>query len=399
MMPVGNPAIGEDFVDREQEIKQILSALKKDNVLLAAPRRFGKTSIMRKLEKELFGGSNVVIFLDVESVSSPQRFLSEIIMGLTDFEEFSSESGSSSKLKNIYKLFQDNVEEVGVPAIFKAKLRRSVEEGLKEDWIDKSNEVFQIINKSDENIYFIFDEFPIAIKNMNESGADESDAEMFLSWFRKLRQTCTNVRFIVGGSVSIERVLRDVGGTNVINDFRVIRVDGFERDIALHIVKQVFEEESWEYTPLLGNKILDCVGESYIPYFVGIMLSALLDEQIITGKEVDESLIEDVYNVHILGSKCKHYFDPYFHRLKIFYQEMDSKAARAILGNVSNNENYSLELAFDVFQRETGSHDYEHFLDLISDLENDFYIENNGGQLSFYSKILKDWWRIYHGNF
>jgi len=399
MMPVGNPAIGEDFVDREQEIKQILSALKKDNVLLAAPRRFGKTSIMRKLEKELFGGSNVVIFLDVESVSSPQRFLSEIIMGLTDFEEFSSESGSSSKLKTIYKLFQDNVEEVGVPAIFKAKLRRSVEEGLKEDWIDKSNEVFQIINKSDENIYFIFDEFPIAIKNMNESGADESDAEMFLSWFRKLRQTCTNVRFIVGGSVSIERVLRDVGGTNVINDFKRIRVDGFERDIALHIVKQVFEEESWEYTPLLGNKILDCVGESYIPYFVGIMLSSILDEQIITGKEVDESLIEDVYNIHILGSKCKHYFDPYFYRLKIFYQEMDSKAAKAILGNVSNNENYSLELAFDVFQRETGSHDYEHFLDLISDLENDFYIENNCGQLSFYSKILKDWWRIYHGNF
>jgi len=76
---------------------------------------------------------------------------------------------------------------------------------------------------------------------------------------------------------------------------------------------------------------------------------------------------------------------------------MDVKAAKAILGRISTTENYPIELAFDAFQQETGSHDYEHFLDLISDLENDFYIENNDGQLNFYSKILKDWWRIFHG--
>jgi len=271
-MPVGSPAIGEDFIDRKQEIKQILTALKKDNILLAAPRRFGKTSIMRRLEKDLFGDGNVVIFLDVESVYSPQRFLSEIIMELTDFKEFSIKSGFLSKTKNICKLVQDNIEEIEIPTIFKAKLRSSVEESLKEDWIDKSDALFRIINTSNLNIYFIFDEFPIAIKNM-----DAVDAKIFLSWFRRLRQTCTNVRFIVGGSVSIERVLRNVGGTNVINDFKTIRVNGFERDFALQIVKNVFEEEDWEYTPLLGNKILDCVGESYIPYFVGIMLSAIVD--------------------------------------------------------------------------------------------------------------------------
>ncbi|AKB30678.1 hypothetical protein MSSIT_3959 [Methanosarcina siciliae T4/M] len=392
MMPVGNPAIGEDFIDRTQEIKQILTALKKDNILLAAPRRFGKTSIMRKLERELFGDGNVVIFLDVESVNSPQRFLSEIIMELTDFKEFGIKSGFLSKIKNICKLVQDNIEEIGIHTIFKAKLRSSVEESLKEGWIDKSDAIFKIINNSNLNVYFIFDEFPIAIKNM-----DSMDAKIFLSWFRRLRQTCTNVRFIVGGSVSIERVLRNLGGTNVINDFKTIRVNGFERDVALQIVKNVFEEEDWEYTPLLGNKILDCVGESYIPYFVGIMLSAIMDEQIITLKVVDSDLIENVYNARLLGSKSKHYFDPYFDRLRIFYHEMDVKAAKAILGRISTTESYPLELAFDAFQQETGSYDYEHFLDLISDLENDFYIEINDGKLNFYSKMLKDWWRIFHG--
>ncbi|MDI9393996.1 MAG: ATP-binding protein [Euryarchaeota archaeon] len=390
-MPVGSPAIGEDFIDREQEIKQILKSLDKDNILLSAPRRFGKTSIMRKLERELSGNGNVVIFLDVESVYSPQRFLTETIMELNEYEEFSEKSGFRN-IRNLVKNVQSNFEEIEVPAVFKAKFRNIVEEGLEENWIEKSDSLFKIINSTNERIYFIFDEFPIAIKNMQPS-----DAEKFLSWFRKLRQTCTNLRFIVGGSVSIERVLRNVGGTNVINDFKVIRVNGFERDVALHIVENVFEDEGWEYTPFLVNKIVDCIGEPYIPYFVSIMLSAIIEEKINTGKAVDENLIDNVYNSRLLGSGCKHYFDPYYKRLKVYYHEMDVKAAKAILGRTSTTDNYPLELAYNAFQQETGSNDYEHFLDLISDLENDFYLEINDGKLNFYSKMLKDWWRIYHG--
>jgi len=53
MIPVGSPAIGDDFFDREKEISQIISILEKDSILLIAPRRFGKTSIMIGLEKEL----------------------------------------------------------------------------------------------------------------------------------------------------------------------------------------------------------------------------------------------------------------------------------------------------------------------------------------------------------
>ncbi|NOQ33047.1 MAG: ATP-binding protein, partial [Methanosarcinales archaeon] len=66
MLPVGNPAIGDDFIDREKEIDQIISALEKDSVLLIAPRRFGKTSIMRRLEKELSSQDGLCVFIEVE---------------------------------------------------------------------------------------------------------------------------------------------------------------------------------------------------------------------------------------------------------------------------------------------------------------------------------------------
>jgi len=45
MSVVSGPATGKDFFDREDEVKAILESLRRDNILLVAPRRYGKTSV------------------------------------------------------------------------------------------------------------------------------------------------------------------------------------------------------------------------------------------------------------------------------------------------------------------------------------------------------------------
>ena len=46
---VGPPVRGEDFYGREAFVKLVSDKLKVGHVLLAAPRRFGKTSVMYRL--------------------------------------------------------------------------------------------------------------------------------------------------------------------------------------------------------------------------------------------------------------------------------------------------------------------------------------------------------------
>ncbi len=395
MLPVGNPAIGDDFIDREKEIDQIISALEKDSVLLIAPRRFGKTSIMRRLEKELSSQDGLCVFIEVEDIYSPQRFLSEMVMALLGSERIRKGANIRSAFEKAFSWFKENIEEVGV-SVFRAKLRSNIEADLKEDWTEKARVIFEIINDFESNVYFVVDEFPIAIKNM-----DPKDAEKFLHWFRKLRQISENLRFVVGGSVSIDRVVRDVGGVSVINDFKRVRVGGFQKEVAIDVVKKVFREKEWQYTESICDKILNCVGEACIPYFIAIMLSAIEEEYISRDVEINEELIEDIYNFYILGSAGKHYFEHYSQRLRIFYTGMagmEEKAARAILRRVSSEDYYPLDLAFGIFKQETGVDDHERFMDLIADLENDFYIENDSPKgLTFYSRMLRDWWRLYHG--
>ncbi|PXF59324.1 MAG: hypothetical protein C4B59_11740 [Candidatus Methanogaster sp.] len=395
MLPVGNPAIGDDFIDREKEIDQILSALEKDSVLLIAPRRFGKTSIMRRLEKELLSQDGLCVFIEVEDIDSPQRFLSEMVMALLGSERIRRKVKIRSTFEKSFNWFKENIEEVLV-YVFRAKLRSNIEADLKGDWTEKARLIFEIINDFESNIYFIVDEFPIAIKNM-----DSEDAEKFLHWFRKLRQISENLRFIVGGSVSIDRVVRDVGGVSVINDFKRAQIGGFRKEVALNVIEKVFREKEWQYTESTGDKILNCVGEACIPYFIAIMLSAIEEEYVSRDVEINEELIEDIYNFRILGSEGKHYFEHYSQRLRIFYTGMagmEEKAARAILRRVSSEDYYPLDLAFGIFKQETGVDDHERFMDLIADLENDFYIENDSPKgLTFYSRMLRDWWRLYHG--
>lgn len=393
MIPVGNPAVGNDFIDRESEISLILSILEKDSVLLIAPRRFGKTSIMRKIEKELLDADVICVFLEVEDVNSPYRFISEIVMALIENEKIEQKTKLIPAFKSGFHWFKDNIEEIGI-SVFKAKLRSNIKNDLKENWIDKTAQIFDIINEADSNIYFIIDEFPIAIENMKPK-----DAEEFLHWFRKLRQVSGDLRFIVGGSVSIDRVVRNVGGVSVINDFKKVHVAGFQRQVALDLIEETFHEEGWTYVPSYSDKILSCIGEPYIPYFIAIMLSAIKEEYILRDGELTDELIEKIYNFRILGNEGKHYFEHYSQRLGIFYSNMESKAARVILKNVCNVDFYSIDLAFGIFKQETAIDDYEQFMDLIADLSNDFYLEHdpkNG--LKFYSKMLKDWWRIYHGD-
>lgn len=139
MLPVGNPAIGNDFIDREKEIAQILEALKKDSVLLIAPRRFGKTSVMRRLIEELSNRNEISVFLEVEDVSSPQRFLSEMVMALVENERISRRTKLMTVLKNSFQWLKESVEEIETP-IGKAKLRSGIETGLKDDWMGKSRQ-------------------------------------------------------------------------------------------------------------------------------------------------------------------------------------------------------------------------------------------------------------------
>jgi hypothetical protein len=396
MLPVGSPAVGKDFINREDEIKIILNSLEKDSVLLIAPRRYGKTSIMKRIEAilgEEKGDEIPVIFIDIHDVYNPQEFLIELATGAFDMAR--NKKSFIEKLKNSFSGILGDMEEFEISlgelkVLFKRSLKEKIEKG---GWKEEGRNIFTFIrNYFDDTAYFIIDEFSECVHNMSKENKEE--AEMFLKWFRKVRMKESNLKFILGGSVSIDRVVRIVTALSAINDFKRITINGFPRKTALYAVEKVFDEEGWKYTESIGGKIVECIGVPSVPYFLSVFLSIIQEEFL--EKDLDEKYIEDMYNSKLMGASGKHYFDYYVQRLAIYYEEKEKRVAKEILKRLCQTSQISKEIAFDVFKKITNKDDYEWFTDLISDLENDFYLKQERNRILFYSKPLADWWRLYH---
>lgn len=391
MLPVGSPATGNDFIDRERETRLILDYLKKDHILLIAPRRYGKTSIMKKIEHEFSDDDVICIFLEVEDISTPSKLLTEMIMALLSSEKLERTTKIKTHIKNGFNWFRDSIESLEI-VDFKVRLRHNIELDLQKGWDDKAYQMMKIVELTGKKIVIIIDEFPYALKKM-----DSKDVETFLSWFRKIRMTISNVRFVVGGSISIDTIVDSVGESKLINDFKRVSVPGFKEDVALNVVEKTFGEEGWHYRPEYGEYILECIGDPYIPYFLAIFLSAIKDETIY-GEEISSDLLKTVYETRIMGSEGKHNFIHYKQRLATDYPGTRQKIAKKLLDEICRVDAYPRDLAYEIYRDESGRDDPDGFCCLISDLAHDYYIvETPEGDLKFHSKLLKDWWRIYHG--
>lgn len=384
MLQVGNPAVSKDFANREREVNTIMNALKKDNILLIAPRRYGKTSVMRRIQTLLGKDGYTVIFIDVHDVYTPQQFVIELAMGVFDMAK--DKKSFVEKMKQFFSQKLKDLEfEISIGGL-KVKFKRLLKEEIERNWKEEGRTVFMFIQSYFDNLVFVIDEFSECVHNMSKN----EEVEQFLKWLRSMRAREDTLRFILGGSVSIDRVVKKVTALSAINDFRRVLLGGFDREAALCVVKKVFDEEMWEYTDEIGEKIVECIGVPSVPYFLSVFLSMIQEEG---AENVHESFIEEIHNNSLMGAKGKHYFDYYVQRLKIYYEE--ERAAKVLLKELCQTGSISMDAAFNIFSEVTNK-DYESFLDLISDLENDFYVNQTGDTLQFSSKVLRDWWRLYH---
>jgi hypothetical protein len=204
------------------------------------------------------------------------------------------------------------------------------------------------------------------------------------------------LHFLVSGSIGFDKVVRviDAHALAWINDFVRVRLEGFPHSDALKFAEACFKEKRLKYSADVGEKILECLGQPYVPFFIAVFVSII--SQRVNGKATAEQ-VEKVYAGDLLGSYGRGYFEYYRQRLRV-YPEPLAKAADEILKEACLAEDgFPLDLAFDVFKRASSIEEYDRFMGLVADLENDFYVRIVDGKLVFQSKVLRDWWRLYYG--
>ena len=81
-LKIGPPVIGEDFFGRWNELKKAEVLIQDNNLMLAAPRRVGKTSFARRLKDVQSAKGWNTIFIDYDIDSAVHLFNLEIRVSL-----------------------------------------------------------------------------------------------------------------------------------------------------------------------------------------------------------------------------------------------------------------------------------------------------------------------------
>ncbi len=396
---IGPPVWGTDFYNREKEIKDCWEHLSRSSMILSAPRRYGKSSLMLHLQKQPID-EFFPIYFQLEDHFNLNGFTYEFVSKILEYDD-----SLASQVKQWFSKIFKSLEELSVLE-FKIKLKKAIED--ENDWETWKERIKELISrlletKNPQKVLFILDEFPLLLSNFISEGEEgEKEAVKVLQWLRKLRHDSPfsdGVRFILGGSIGIEKVVGYLQATRTINDIGSVIIGAFEGPTAENFIKDLFQSKELTPTAEVIAEIIEVVG-TLIPIYLQILSDSVIKEHLNTGKEITPELVRWCYQRRVHGPEYKRYFEDYYERLHRYYPE-ESRCAKQMLRELANAgegvPTDRLQAIYRKIMKKKG--DTEKFELLLSALESDFYIRRDptDGRVYFQNKWLKDWWRVYHG--
>ena len=392
---VGQIPEPNELYGREDFIDHLWRMLEANNILLLAPRRFGKSGVMRHLLLHPRPGYLPLSF-ELEDVDSPEEFVWRVTKDLLAHDQTRALLSQTKKLPAaIMEWVKQNFEEAEFEGA-KVKFKQSI----KEDWREAARRMLTELEKADDTIIFLFDELPAMLDRIIEKQGDEA-ARDFLAWFRTVRLAQKDIlrrhRFIVAGSVGIDQILKRLGATDRLVDFTRLTVEPLGADSAGKLAQALGATFELNWSPELSAKLFELIGAP-VPYFIHVFFSQVAQMPGAERSRLTTADLERVYRERVLGPTCRNYFDHYSTRLKR-YGVAGQKAAQAILRSVAGRGRISRPALFDIYRKAQGRGASEQgFDDIMADLEYDWYLRLDPDTNEFYFrlKIMQDWWRRWY---
>jgi len=133
---VGSPVRGDDFWFREEFVQSLWDSIKKHNILLIAPRRIGKTSVMYRMldfpEKDW-----LVMHMNVEDIKTPAEFFITVVDAIHEHQPAFFKD-TIAKGWDFFKGLMSSIEQVEAYD-FKIQLRKK--ENLIERWEERADQL------------------------------------------------------------------------------------------------------------------------------------------------------------------------------------------------------------------------------------------------------------------
>jgi len=376
---IGGVAMGGNFFNRNDIVEQIWDELHKGNsVLLAAPRRVGKTSVMQYMEKQSVENYKLV-FQNIQGIKSANEFFERMYTLLVNC------LNRTKKAKRWFEKFKESmtIESISINGIvFGSKPT---------DFLKVTNALLIEINEIQEveNIVLLLDELPEVLFRINDT--NKEDAITILKNLRHWRQQPEmnkKVKFVLAGSVGIHYVVDKIEKRNSdLNDLATVDFEPLSEKEAYKYVDWATQDASVTFSPNLKKHLLSKI-QYFVPFFINLLLNEVDKQaQKANNSKITTQNIDDAFDMVMKNSD---HFKDWKRRLQDYMPKEDFDFVNEILIHIAHKGYITLQEIYDKSVRYNKTADY---MDFIYDLEKDGYITELGAQYRFMSPFLSTFWK------
>jgi AAA+ ATPase superfamily predicted ATPase len=379
-------------------VDELKKLTKNHSVIIEAPRRFGKTSVIKELMRQQNEAAedkreSNVIFFELEGEDSIESFCFKFFRELLNFYHIRKHSDMICQfLGDAWNAITSRIGKFGILGC-EIELREETRGLNFGQWKEKISPLISGLNSFERNTIIIFDEFPDMLANFRHAGISQEEftttVDLLTGWLRTLRQSSDSIKkyqFVFCGSVNLRKTLEKLGISKRINDLESLSVPPITRDEAKVLIDALSEEYKISIDPE-GLQFLIEKTAAGSPYYGQILIKALRDTRqpsftISTARAVYEGMLRS----------GNHDLNHFHSRLEEYLTPVEREIASNILLHLCRETCQEQEMYQTLFHEKC---DYEMFQDVIDRLIFEGYLTRDlskNNQLRFVSPLLKDWW-------
>jgi uncharacterized protein len=381
----GQPVRGSDFFDREAELRELWHLLERDSVLLLAPRRVGKTSLLLRLHDQPLAGWRCA-YVDVMSAESEQRFVARLIARIYPL--------SPDK-----KVFRQLGDRLGALLERFEKLKAGPVEfdlsrAIGDDWQELGERTLGLLAALPHKTVLLVDEFPIFVRRLLRGEQGHERGQLLLDWFRSVRTELSGrtpeVRVLIAGSIGLDAVVSRAALSGSIADLVPFRLGPMATADADALLETLGEVEGLPLPPAVRERMLARLSFA-VPFHVQLLFSQVARLARFHEREVTLELVDEAY-ARLLGPELRKELAHWEERLSASpWTPGERDLMEAILEAACKDPEGASAATLRQLRQTVDPRLDE--VELVRSLEHDGYLVHEQGRWRFASALLRDWWR------
>ncbi len=408
---VGNWVAGEDrFWDREEEVPHFIELL--DNgahVLIVAPRRVGKTSLMREVARRI-EGRFTCLFIDLQKAQTPADAMAELAFATRPHQ------GLFARTRELFKNSLTGVESLGNDELM-IKLR----DGFSSSWQARAKRLLDDLALAEKPVVIFLDELPILVNRLlrnadgHRSPETIHEADMFMSFLRaQALDHQGKLRFVIAGSIGLQPILRAAGLSATVNNFTPFDLDAWDSYAAIGCIQALANDSNVRLEDGVPQEMVKLLG-SCVPHHVQMFFMHLYRDARRSGSEPTISLqdVDRIFHKDMLSSRGHSELSHFEERLTTMLAPEDVPLALDLLTEATVSGKLTDAAIAILVEDATDSPPRMGFVptlpisglsseqrmrvrNLLEIFEHDGYLRRESDGFVFVSRLVGEWWKARH---